>query len=406
MVKRLLTLAFGLALAFNAMAQVENPVVPQSEIRFWAGTGSNRAVVSVTWNNTASGNLAIVWGVQWEGDNVSVADLMDTIEAYDNNVTIEHGTTPFTIVSNITYTNAYGSVNLSGIAGWWWYNWKDAANTSQNSSGALADIVSNGDFIDWLPMDPTDYSSQPADYMIMAEDPANELPEEATIAADQIVYWVGEGSNQAIMAVNWADTALAWGYRWNGTKSVSDMLNAIAAADPRFSIELGAYGLDDILFVAAPGDTLRKQAYSFWGSTNNGTMDAGMGQTLSDGDFEKWAEPAAGVKAGSTYWVGYMFWDYTYIYPMTIHPVSAPQTEGIASAKGVSLSVYPNPAASHITVGGIENACEATLYDMRGTAVATCHINGADTRLDLGNLANGVYMLRVAESTVKIIVRH
>ncbi len=404
MVKKLLTLAFGLALAFNAMAQTENPVVPQSEIRFWTGTGSNRAVVSVTWNNTDGGNIAMVWGVQWNGNNISVADLMDTIDAYDNNLTIEHGTTAFTIINNITYSNSYTS--FTGTAGWWWYNWKDANGAAKSSNGATADIVSNGDFIDWLPMDPSDYSSQPADYMIMAEDPNNEVPDEATIDASQIVYWVGEGSNQTVMAVNWADTALAWGYRWNGTKSVGDMLNAIAADDPRFSVEIGSYGLDDIIFVVAPGDTLRKQANSYWSSKNNGIVDAGMGQALNNGDFEKWAEPAAGVKAGSTYWVGYSFWDYSYIYPMAIHPVSTPQTEGIATAEGINLSVYPNPASNYVTLSGIENASVATLYDMRGTAVATYQLNGTDTRLDLSDLANGVYMLRVAESTVKIIVRH
>ena len=135
-----------------------------------------------------------------------------------------------------------------------------------------------------------------------------------TISIDfnDILFWVGEGSNEAVMAVNWADTALAWGYRWNGTATVASMMAEIATADPRFSYELGTWGLDDILFAVAEGDTLRKVPFSYWESKNNGTMDAGMSQTLVNGDFEKWAEPAAGVIVDSMEYGG--VWYYSYVY--------------------------------------------------------------------------------------------
>ncbi len=92
------------------------------------------------------------------------------------------------------------------------------------------------------------------------------VPVEATIAASDILYWVGEGQNQAIMAINWPDTALAWGYRFDGNKTVANMMDDITAADPRLSYTTGAYGIDDILFARAEGDTLRKQQYSYWES--------------------------------------------------------------------------------------------------------------------------------------------
>lgn len=174
----------------------------------------------------------------------------------------------------------------------------------------------------------------------MPEPPA---PVEATIAASDILYWVGEGSNQAVMAVNWPDTALAWGYRWNGTKSVSDMMADIAAADPRFSIIPGGYGIDDILFVEN-GDTLRRLATSYWGSTNNGVMDAGIAQPLANNDFEKWAESSTGEFVDSTWveeWGGH--WNYNYVYPMTIHPVSVPVVD----------TTDPRPHPDTITVDDI-----------------------------------------------------
>lgn len=61
---------------------------------------------------------------------------------------------------------------------------------------------------------------------------------DATINANYVKYWVGTGTNQAIMIVNWCDpdTALAWGFRFNeDSLLVSDMLTAITNADSRLS---------------------------------------------------------------------------------------------------------------------------------------------------------------------------
>ena len=558
MVKKLLSLTFGLLLSLSAMAQYENPMVPQSAIQFWTGTGSNRAVVAITWNDATAGNIGIAWGVQWNGNNVTAGSLMDTIAAYDSRLTVSGNTASW--ITNFTYVDAELGLNLVGPSGWWWYNWKASDGTPHSSSGVSADIMVNGDFLDWLPMDEDTYASYPADTMIMATDPngaslpeestiaaseilywvgegsnqvvmavnwadtalawgyrfngtksvsdmlndiatadprfsieigqnglddivfvvapgdtlrkqaysywesknngamdagmgqplndgdfekwaepaagivvdstyweaysywsytyvytmdihpvsapAGPMPEESTIAASEILYWVGEGSKQVVMAVNWADTALAWGYRFNGAKSVSDMLNDIAAADPRFSIEIGEHGLDDIVFVVAPGDTLRKQAYSYWESKNNGVMDAGMGQPLNDGDFEKWAEPAAGIVVDSTYWEAYSYWSYTYVYTMEIHPVSVPQTENINSIDAVSINVYPNPASHMVTISGANDNSEAVLYDMLGSTVATYKVNGTESKIDLSNVTNGVYLLRIDGKTVRLVVRH
>lgn len=55
---------------------------------------------------------------------------------------------------------------------------------------------------------------------------------------DDIEYWVGEGTNRALLAVQWNDpretNALAWGYRFDGEKCGIDAVRDIAAADPAF----------------------------------------------------------------------------------------------------------------------------------------------------------------------------
>ena len=65
MVKKILTLALGLVLSFGAMAQWGdgNTTVPQSDIQFWTGTGSNRAVIAVTWEDDNEDYIGLAWGV-------------------------------------------------------------------------------------------------------------------------------------------------------------------------------------------------------------------------------------------------------------------------------------------------------------------------------------------------------
>jgi hypothetical protein len=148
-------------------------------------------------------------------------------------------------------------------------------------------------------------------------------PTDATISAEDIRYWVGDGENDVIFVVNWPDSALAWGYRFDGNATVQDAMNAIATADSRFAYTTKDWGVDDILFIEN-GDTLRKAAYSWWEHSLNGTMSAGMYQPLSNGDFSRWADPTAGVLVDSVYDSDWNYWMYTYAYPQRIYPVSEP----------------------------------------------------------------------------------
>ena len=148
---------------------------------------------------------------------------------------------------------------------------------------------------------------------------------DATISADEIIYWVGSGSNEAILAVNWADTALAWGYRWNGDATVSSMMTAIANDDPRFSYEYDGWSsMSNIMF--NDGEVSLSTPYNDWwwinvnGSGNNG----GMGQTINNGNFVKWGLSSVGVAVDSAYYDGYGWYATALAFPMTVYPVSEP----------------------------------------------------------------------------------
>ena len=121
--------------------------------------------------------------------------------------------------------------------------------------------------------------------------------------------WAGSGSNESILVIDWNridnanDTiseSHAFGYRWDGEKTLLDMLNDISAAgyitfdggsfvgnlsynDPdgeyHSHIEYGSWNL------ASTGD-----AYAHWGSWGNSQWDFNTAGTadelLADGQFE------------------------------------------------------------------------------------------------------------------------
>ena len=319
------------------------------------------------------------------------------------------------IIYDVTYDDSTYNLVMSEPYGFIMYN----------VNGTLADFgytdmyVSQGDLIKVGNTDCATMTGDPYDWTslgyawetpivpvtpLSAPDttPVTPLPEEATIAFSDILYWVGEGSNEAVMAVNWADTALAWGYRWNGTATVADMMADIAAADPRFSYELGNWGLDDILFAVAEGDTLRKVPYSYWESKNNGMMDAGMSQTLANGDFEKWAEPAAGVVVDSMEYSG--VWYYTYAYPMTIYPVSVPDTthDGIDNHEMSRVHAYPNPCTGTLYITN-DNAERIELYNANGKLLEAVENRETQVILNMQQYPAGLYLLKVGNGVQKIL---
>ena len=112
-------------------------------------------------------------------------------------------------------------------------------------------------------------------------------PQRSNIPFTQIEYWVGTGGNKAILIVNYCDKnkALAWGYKWDGTKTVAQMLAAIDSADNRLTIVgVGAGYITDFQYNDAQFPN-----YDFGGTgimyTINGNDASGVASTnIQDGD--------------------------------------------------------------------------------------------------------------------------
>ncbi len=65
---------------------------------------------------------------------------------------------------------------------------------------------------------------------------------------DDVHFWVGEGTNAAVVVVDWSADGvapLAWGWRWNGSATAADAILAIDDEDPRLDVAhtTSVYGL-------------------------------------------------------------------------------------------------------------------------------------------------------------------
>ena len=245
----------------------------------------------------------------------------------------------------------------------------------------------------------TDTTVNPIDTTVTAED--------ATISQDDILFWVGDGFNKAIIAVNWADpdTCLAWGVMWNGMATVEDLMDTIVAHDPRFTYTQNGGMLSDIIY-SIEGLTLQltEESSSPWGNywmyNVNGTAAQNMfnAQEVHNGDFIKWGDPNSGTSIGTDEWGSDILVWTTVVTPVSVSPV------GISDVQMFVESIWPNPTTSIVNVSLSHNA-KAELYDLSGRCVSHYDLSEGRNILDLSAYPAGVYTLRVGNAVRKIVKR-
>lgn len=142
-----------------------------------------------------------------------------------------------------------------------------------------------------------------------------------------VKYWVGSGSDSAVLVVDFHDqtwdTCYVWGYLFNGTTTGEDMLNNIAAADTNFSISITSGFLNDVIYHRHAGLGGQPDYWSTWsgqslaGLSSNGgiatTVNPGDWFACSYTDFNPAIPPGAPIPAfdsaaysheDPTFWVG------------------------------------------------------------------------------------------------------
>ena len=405
---------FGL-FTTNLFAQ-QDAIISTDEITYWIGEGENQVVVAISWcSNTET---ALAWGYRFDGE-ATVFQALSDIAAADSRLTVV-GSAP----TNVTYVDDVYDLTMCPNPN---ASWGDddydvpmhSVNGLMGQNMMAAEPIQNNDFVkiggyacgimsdDWSTIS---WSTE----IIPATDPnVGGDVVDATIPADQIKYWVGEGENEVVIAISWCsntEAALAWGYRFNGEATVFQALTDIAEADGRLTVVGSAPS--NITYVDADYNlTMCPNPDAQWGDDDydvpmhsvNGLMGMNMmaEEPIHNNDF---------VKIGG-YACGIMSDDWTTIaWEQPIDPVSI--YDGV-NEQSMTLSVYPNPAVSETFVT-VENDGMTTIsvYDVQGRMVSTQSVEvnaGEQVRLSTEMLNAGVYFIRVnndsAVRTAKLVVK-
>ena len=210
----------------------------------------------------------------------------------------------------------------------------------------------------------------------------------------QVQYWIGTGADTSVLVVDFQDgsatPAYAWGYLHNGGTG-ADMVNAIAAADPAFSIELVSGFLNNVYYSSHAGIGGAPDYWSTWSGTSVASfaMNSGLGEPLANGD-----------------WIGCSYTDFNPALPPS-EPVPAAMPTAIAeNASAVAMLVYPQPATEVLHVKAeLPMWSQVRIYNSLGELVREERTTGGTTAINIGSWPSGLYVLQVGTTKRAIIVQ-
>jgi len=385
---------FGL-FTTNLFAQQDATIDP-SEIKYWIGEGDSEVVFIVNW---AEPDTALAWGYRFMAEEVTLKTIMDDIAAVDYRFSYEGGA----FINDLHFND--GVLDLSLVqSGWLTYliNGESTWDTYDVATVANGEYVKIGDTHCGTMIDPDNWI-----YVYEKEvAPVYALGEEATIDPEDILYWIGEGENEVIFAVNFADpedVCYAWGYRFaSESVTVKEMMQAIADEDHRFAFEdapssWGGYMLTDLTF-DYDGNHYDLNGYNAMYNVNGMqswfTFDE---QTVVNGDFVKWGD----------YTIATEIAQWTYVWETPVQPVAA--YTAVAENVNFNMSLYPNPATSY-TMLQVESDAMVTVSDIQGRVINTFAVNGNElVRIETAGYNAGMYFVTVSNvngrQTMKLSVK-
>ena len=325
--KKILLILFAFCTLMGAVKAQEDATISADQIQYWIGEGENEAILIVQWCDP---EIAFAWGYRFDGE-VNVQTMLDDIAAEDSRFSYDGDAST---VNQIYYNDDDYSLSLTGWG--WMYN----MNGWMAGLGYTLQMVTNGDVVKWGDAgcatevgDMSDWENFTYIWTTDVTPVSNPNPTEvvdATISADQIEYWVGEGENEVVVAISWCsntETALAWGYRFDGEATVFQALTDIAAADSRLTVVGAApsnitYQDDELDLTMQPNPNAQ------WGDPDydvpmhsvNGMMgmNAMSAEPIHDNDFVKIGGVACGIMADD--------WS-TISWTTTIVPATEPEDE-------------------------------------------------------------------------------
>ena len=230
-----------------------------------------------------------------------------------------------------------------------------------------------------------------------------------TITKNDILYWVGQGNNEVIFAVNWCDpeeVSLAWGYRFSTNNVlVSKVIDDIKAADSRFDYIIENGYIVNVTYKDSLHD-LSLSSGEFWAyNVNEVGADVYTSQYVYNNDIIECGGTSCGLLDD--------FW--TNVWTNNINPVSPPTTTNIVSRQNsnFNVSVYPNPTNDYfyLSISGISGNISMKISDINGKILQSEDFELNDNgikKISAASFSKGVYFIHLQNNngtqTQKLIV--
>ena len=387
---------FGL-FTTNLFAQEDATIAPE-DIRFWIGEGENEVIFIANW---AEPDTALAWGYRFNTVDVTVKEVMDGIAAVDYRFSYEATESGWLLDMHFND----GVLNLSLVEQMWvsfLINGNSSWDTYDVATVAPGEYVKLGDTHCGTLVDPENYI-----YVWEKEVAAvYPLAEEAKISPSEILYWIGEGENEVIFAVNFADpedVCYAWGYRFSTADVIiMHMMEDIAAADGRFAFTStpSSYGemLTELTF-DYEGKHFDLQGYNAMFNLNGGQVWYSFDtQAVANGDFVKWGDYTVGTEIAS----------WTYVWETPVQPVTAYDA---VNENSVALSLYPNPATTYTMLEVNTQNATVTVSDLQGRVLRSFNVANTTepVRIETEGFNAGLYFVTVSDGnsrqTMKLSVK-
>ncbi len=389
---------FGL-FTTNLFAQEDATITPD-QIKYWIGEGDTEIIFIANW---ADPDTALAWGYRTMAETATVKEIMDGIAAVDYRFSYEATESGWLL--DIHFNDDFLHLNLTEQM-WvsFLINGNSTWDTFDVATVANGEYVKMGDTHCGTLVDPENYI-----YVWTKEvAPVYPLADEAKIDPSEILYWIGEGENEVIFAVNFADpedVCYAWGYRFStGDVIIKHLMEDIAAVDSRFSFASAPSTYGGEMLTELTFDLGEKHyvlsgynaMYNLNGYQSWYTFDT---QAVVNGDFVKWGD----------YTIGTEIAPWTYVWETPVQPV--PVYNATVAEDNATLSLYPNPATSYTMLEVNAQNATVTVSDLQGRVLRSFAVTNTTepVRIETEGFSAGLYFVTVSDGasrqTVKLSVK-
>ncbi len=268
---------YKLAMALLCVLSLNNVYAQDftfGDVEHWVGTGSDSALLVVDFKD---GHSAKAFGYKFDGSTTGKELLEAVANDYPNfEVTFTFGGV---YLGDISYLNQKG---LAGNPDY--FNTFTGTNsTDWTSNSGISETLTNGQ---WFGCSYIPYPAEdPNPGIPVATKPFNEQD----LSNEDISYWVGDGENLAVLVVDFKDgeSAKAFGYKFNGTKTGRDLLEAVAREYADFDVTFNGEFLNDIIFGDQEGLGANPNYFSTFSGTSSAdwAYNAGATTTILNGSW-------------------------------------------------------------------------------------------------------------------------